>query len=328
MTKALHWRIVDASNPAVISEFSSEEFEELNAMFASMLGCGGSKENLEPSAERCLQILDKLDWEQLKSVGNIVKVNGIKGAVQEVRRMSKDLENEQSWFDDEVDEMPALFDLKEEDCLENDVGYIFELLRYACEWIKKSIPQRHNSERDVDVFVKTHIFSCLDDITDQHFGEMVSRASRDRRANARDSLDNAEGYHVDWMFTRHDLSNESWGQEFSMCERAGSKLENKSKILSDTLRVQKTIRDMHKALIKDIFAVGNGAVSKPVLNAFTKLLMPGFISSYFFIRTILVLYVGAGFYASIQLSEFNIPTTYEQLGDIVNIAREMLRVKV
>jgi len=112
-----------------------------------------------------------------------------------------------------------------------------------------------------------------------------------------------------------------------MCERAGSKLENKSKILSDTLRVQKTIRDMHKALIKDISAAGNGAVSKPVLNAFTKLLMPGFVSSYFFIRAILVVYVGAGFYASIQLSEFNIPTTYDQLGNIVNIAREMLRVK-
>jgi len=220
-----------------------------------------------------------------------------------------------------------LGDLQEEDCLDDDVGYIFELLRYACQWIKKTIPQRHNSERDIDVFVKTHVFSCFDGVADQHFGEMVSRASRDRRANALDSPDNAEGYHIDWMFTRHDLSNESWGQEFSMCERAGSKLESKSKILSDTLKVQKTIRDMHQALIKDISAAGNGAVSKPVLNASMKLVMPGFISSYFFIRTILVVYIGAGFYASIQLSEFNIPTTYEQLGDIISIAREMLRVK-
>ncbi|KAG9293001.1 hypothetical protein G9A89_016363 [Geosiphon pyriformis] len=331
MTKALYWRIVDASNPAVISEFSSEEFEELNAIFASTFKRGGSKENLEPSAERCLQILDKLDWEQLKFIGSLVKVKGIQGAVQEVRKLSKGFENkkhDQGLFDDEVDEVPALLgDLLEEDCLEDDVGYIFQLLCYACEWIKKSIPQRHNSERDVDMFVKSHIFSCLDGITDQHFGKMVSRASRDRRANALDSPDNTEGYHIDWMFTRHDLSNEAWGQEFSMCERAGSKPDNKSKILLDTLRVQKTMRDMHRALTGNIFAAGNGAVSKPVLNAFTKLLMPGFVSSYFFIRTILVVYVGAGFYASIQLSEFNIPTTYDQLGNIVNIAREMLRVK-
>ncbi|RUS22814.1 hypothetical protein BC937DRAFT_86674 [Endogone sp. FLAS-F59071] len=322
-TKALYWRIVDASNPAVISEFSSEEFEELNAIFASTFKRGGSKENLEPSAERCLQILDKLDWEQLKFIGSLVKVKGIQGAVQEVRKLSKGFENkkhDQGLFDDEVDEVPALLgDLLEEDCLEDDVGYIFELLRYACEWIKKSIPQRHNSERDVDMFVKSHIFSCLDGITDQHFGEMVSRASRDRRVNALDSPDNTEGYHIDWMFTNF------FGSAMIFRMRLGVK--NFPCILLDTLRVQKTMRDMHRALTGNIFAAGNGAVSKPVLNAFTKLLMPGFVSSYFFIRTILVVYVGAGFYASIQLSEFNIPTTYDQLGNIVNIAREMLRVK-
>jgi len=167
----------------------------------------------------------------------------------------------------------------------------------------------------------------LDGVADQHFGEMVSRASRDRRVSALDSSENAEGYHIDWMFTRHDLSTKSWGQEFSMCERAGSKHDNETKILSDTLKVQKTLRDMHKALIKDISAAGNGAVSHPVLNAFTKLVMPGFVSSYFFIRVIAIVYVGAGFYASIQLAEFNIPTTYDQLGGIIGIARAMLRVK-
>ncbi|CAG8589694.1 7111_t:CDS:2 [Paraglomus brasilianum] len=32
-------------------------------------------------------------------------------------------------------------------------------------------------------------------------GEVVSRASWDRRANAVDAPSNAEGYHLDWMFT-------------------------------------------------------------------------------------------------------------------------------
>ncbi|RUS20196.1 hypothetical protein BC937DRAFT_86195, partial [Endogone sp. FLAS-F59071] len=129
--------------------------------------------------------------------------------------------------------------------------YIFELLRYTCEWISESIASRHNSERDIDMFVKSHIFSCLKGVTDQHL------------ASALDSPDNAEGYHVDWMFTRHDLSN--------------------AKIDSDTLKLQKTLRDMHKALLKDISTAGSGAVTKPVLNAFTKLIMPGFVFSFFFL---------------------------------------------
>ena len=122
----------------------------------------------------------------------------------------------------------------------------------------------------------------------------------------------------------HDLSNASWGQEFSMCECAGSELMKALRIPSLTLRVQKTIWDMHKALVKDISTAGAGAVSKPVLNAFPRLLMPAFVSSYFFFRIILIGYIGAGFYASVQLSEFNIPTMDEELGNIVNIAREML----
>lgn len=113
-----------------------------------------------------------------------------------------------------------------------------------------------------------------------------------------------------------------------MCERAGSKPDNKAKIDSDTLKLQKTLRDMHKALLKDISTAGGGTVTKPVLKAFTKLIMPGFVSSFFFIRVILVVYVGAGFYASRQMAEFNIPTTYDQLEGFIDVARAMLRTKV
>src|SRR5438128_5895413 len=37
-----------------------------------------------------------------------------------------------------------------------------------CEWISNSILQHPNSEQDIDVFVKSHIFSCLHGTTDQH----------------------------------------------------------------------------------------------------------------------------------------------------------------
>jgi hypothetical protein len=100
-----------------------------------------------------------------------------------------------------------------------------ELIRYTCEMLAKNIPQRKNSERDIDMFIKRHIFSCLDDILDSHFGEMVSRASRDRKSEATDASKNTEGFHLDWKFTRHDLgTNLPYGREFSLCERAGSRI--------------------------------------------------------------------------------------------------------
>ncbi|KAG9300280.1 hypothetical protein G9A89_011353 [Geosiphon pyriformis] len=329
-TKALCWRIIDVSDSAIVSEFSSSEFEELNAVFASALNNGNPKEDLmvvETLPESYLQMLGKLDSNQLKSIGNLVKIEGIRGALCEAQKLVGTKKKDQILFEDEVSTSPSPADMKEEDCTHDDVGYIFELLRYTCEWISESVASRHNSERDIDMFVKSHIFSCLKGVADQHFGEMVSRASRNRKASALDSPDNAEGFHVDWMFTRHDLSNKSWGQEFSMCERAGSKPDNKAKIDSDTLKLQKTLRDMHKALLKDISTAGGGAVTKPVLKAFTKLIMPGFVSSFFFIRVILVVYVGAGFYASRQMAEFNIPTTYDQLEGFIDVARAMLRTK-
>ncbi|CAG8707210.1 4247_t:CDS:2, partial [Dentiscutata heterogama] len=118
-----------------------------------------------------------------------------------------------------------------------------------------------------------------------------------------------------------------WGREFSLCERTGSKIEDTHKIFSNSLKVQKTLRDMHQNLIKTIFAEGGGTLSKPVLEASTKLLMPGFLSSYFFMRAILIIYIGGGFYASINLSEFYIPTKYQELEFLIRMSRIMLQIK-
>ncbi|RIB03747.1 hypothetical protein C2G38_2049026 [Gigaspora rosea] len=67
--------------------------------------------------------------------------------------------------------------------------------------INKKIPQRENSERDIDVIFKSHMFSCFDKIMDFRFGEIVSRASRQCRILAIGASDKAEGYHTDWLFT-------------------------------------------------------------------------------------------------------------------------------
>ncbi|CAB5362718.1 unnamed protein product [Rhizophagus irregularis] len=109
------------------------------------------------------------------------------------------------------------------DYLDKEVGYILELVRYTCEMLGKGILQRKNSENDIDMFIKRHIFACFYDILDTHFGEMVFRSSRDRRSEATDAPDKVEGFHPDLLFTRPDLGKDISYGRFSLCERAGSK---------------------------------------------------------------------------------------------------------
>ncbi|RUS33425.1 hypothetical protein BC938DRAFT_471783 [Jimgerdemannia flammicorona] len=316
-----------------ISEYndtlSNADLSSLKLMFTTVLN-EISWTSLEPAAERCLQALGKINNKQLQSIGEMAKEEGTHGAVVEIIRMLADFKESHrspGLFSDDEDTAPQL-NFLEEDFRHEDVGYIIELLRYACEMIQKGIPQRNNSERDIDIFVKRHVFACMDSIVDNHFGEVVSRASRERRTSAQDSCENSEGYHIDWLFTRHDLGRElPWGREFSLCERAGSRISNDKKVFLDTLRVQKTLRDMHQSLMETITAAGGRAFrKKKVLYASPKLLMPGFMSSSFSIHDLLV-YIGAGIYTSVKLANFDIPESYGEIGGVVKVARIMLQTK-
>ncbi len=127
----------------------------------------------------------------------------------------------------------------------------------------------------------------------------------------------------------HELgAKEPWGCEFSLCERAGSVIDNTKKIFSNTLKVKKTLRDMHMSLMKSIASVSNKSVSKEVQQAFPKLLMPGLLSSHFYLQAVLIVYVGAGFYISTDLAELEIPTDYNELDKILKVARIILQIKV
>ncbi|CAG8499081.1 5819_t:CDS:10 [Funneliformis mosseae] len=332
-SKPLLWRIIDLSYSEVApSTLSQNDQVNVRKLISSALWIGQPNEwtVLVPPAERCLGSLAKLTTKQLKKIAKTVKPNGIHGAVLEIRNILTSSEVEESnpfLIVENKDESNKNL-IREEDHLNKDVSYILELLRYTYEMIDIGIPQRHNSERDIDVFIKSTIFSCFNGIVDRHFGETVSRASRDRRRKAIDASSYVEGYHIDWLFTRHDLAKDmTWGREFSLCERAGSRIENHKKILDNTLKVQKTLKDMHKTLIDTIVMTSGGTISKEVLDVIPKMLMPGFLSSRFFIRMILIMYVGAGFYLSAELAEFDIPTAYEELGGVLKMARVILQAK-
>ena len=106
-----------------------------------------------PPAERCLSALGKvrtktlerevlsslirllcfqLDSGQLKSVGGLVKVEGIRGALEQVRKLLKDIKDkEKDLLDDDAEEPDPPCDFEKNDCLDEEVGYIFDILRYS-----------------------------------------------------------------------------------------------------------------------------------------------------------------------------------------------------
>ncbi|CAG8712818.1 8122_t:CDS:2 [Gigaspora margarita] len=239
----LSLKIIDLSDPTIMTLVSEDELSELNTKFSSLLE---NWTTLEPEAKRCLQSLEKLDNDQLRTIGEIVRPKGTYGAILELQKLLKNKKEQNAseldnLFEDENDfnkedngDHKEILSLTLEDHTNPDIAFIFDLIRYI--------------------------------------SEVVSRASRNRQAEAINAPSNAEGYHLDWMFM---------GREFSLCEHTGSKMEDMPKILLNTLKVQKTLRDMHRTLIEAISAEGGGILSKPVLQAGTKLLMPGFLSSYF-----------------------------------------------
>ncbi|CAB5356580.1 unnamed protein product [Rhizophagus irregularis] len=258
-----------------------------HAILSNVLSIG-DRTVLEPVAERCLQSLAKLNNEQIRMIGEMVKYEGIHGAVCKLRKIIQNIEE---------------LNL-ENDYLDKEVGYILELVRYTCEMLGKGIPQRKNSENDIDMFIKRHIFACFDDILDTHFGEMVFRSSRDRRSEATDAPIKLKG------FTQ------------TCCLR--DLILEKIYHMADSLYVLKTLRDMHRSLVKAIAIESGGALSKQVLNA---------CINYAWFRIIVVLpsccpyiYVGGGFYASLELEKFDIPTSYDEIWKPTKIARIMLQI--
>ncbi|CAG8584858.1 736_t:CDS:10, partial [Paraglomus occultum] len=163
---------------------------------------------------------------------------------------------------------------------------------------------------DIDIFIKSQIISCFDGIVDRHFGEVVSRASQHRRMNA-----------------RHDIAKDlAWDQELSLCERAGSKIENGTKNLDNSLKVQRTVRDMHRTLVDTLSETGGGNADS--LASFQQVANTRIHLVKFFHSQALRHYVGGGSHISAKFSEFDIPATDDGLSGVVKMARTMLQVKI
>ncbi|KAG9306035.1 hypothetical protein G9A89_020230 [Geosiphon pyriformis] len=162
-SKPLYWRILDLSSLEVVPK---SDQESVRKMISSTLQTE-HWEVMQPPAERCLKALMELTTKQLKKIAKIVKPKGICGALLEITNMvmSKKMEDSNPFFIEQKSES-SLF--QDDDYLDDEVSYILELLRYTYEMIALGIPQRKNSERDIDILINSHIFSCFNDVVDKH----------------------------------------------------------------------------------------------------------------------------------------------------------------
>nr|CAG8598010.1 6939_t:CDS:2 [Entrophospora candida] len=174
-TTEQHKLLISQTDRSERFESTKERTLDLQTTFSTALNIGHPKNDwtvLEPIAERCLQSLSRLDSGQIQ----------YRGAEPRARFICDENPNNNT--------IPFAF-IEEVDYLDKGVSHILELPRYTsafcyfaytssferliphffaigCEMLAKGIPQRKNTERDIDIFIKRHIFSCFDDILGSH----------------------------------------------------------------------------------------------------------------------------------------------------------------
>ncbi|KAJ1569250.1 hypothetical protein HK096_003753 [Nowakowskiella sp. JEL0078] len=237
----------------------------------------------------------------------------------------------------EENELDAFFNSSHADGSGPDSSYILERISkiiesvdvskrfLGYEMIVNGVATRFNTERDVDVWYLFDMFKCFKSATAIHYGEPVSRASRERRQL---TVPNSEGYHLDYMFTSNrNTSEQAYGHEFSGVERVGSKFNNGNKLQTDSFKLAKTLRDMHIKLRRDIEAAGGGFMSKEAANAMKTIRMVGFRTAGFTVQASVMIYAGGGFFIRKVVNDIAVPVQEMDIGQNIEIIQEMLKMK-
>ena len=145
------------SDPKIVNLLSESDLSDLNSMFSSALK---DWTVLEPSAEKCLKSLSKvnnddltsqffwvnisfgfqLDSYQLRTIGETVRPKGTHGAILRLQEMISTrnpiiLEADDLFYDGYIDDVNIFHEeislLDPNDHLDPDVAYIFDLIRYT-----------------------------------------------------------------------------------------------------------------------------------------------------------------------------------------------------
>ncbi|KNC97265.1 uncharacterized protein SPPG_07654 [Spizellomyces punctatus DAOM BR117] len=203
-----------------------------------------------------------------------------------------------------------------------DVQYVLNLLYEVSEL---SVTAR--SERDLDIDVHQHLLLCLRGVVDKHYGELESRASRDRRIRTGGKT---RGASLDWLFTSHAAdSSTTWGVEFGAAANIGSSTVGR-KPVTDRCGLYIILRDIHIAMSRRILDIRRFDDTNAVRKAVAQLPVPGIILHNFRYVLVAVVYLEGGWYVTEQLGVFELPVfaMKNNFGaQLVAAARQMLHFR-
>ncbi|KAI9094094.1 hypothetical protein DFS34DRAFT_652227 [Phlyctochytrium arcticum] len=178
-------------------------------------------------------------------------------------------------------------------CLEaadkEDASYILELLRRSTEAMNDNLGSSIHSERDLDVSFHQTAFSVLHGTVGTHFGEVESRASKDRRIRGSAALNLPTGricgQYVDWLWVRSQTT----------------------KFVKDQSGLLLLLRDIHISLARRVLAARPH--EKKIRRLIAELPVVGITVSN---MRYTVVYLSDGFYVAKQLASFDAPVINQQ----------------
>ncbi|KAJ3261644.1 hypothetical protein HK104_006808 [Borealophlyctis nickersoniae] len=212
-----------------------------------------------------------------------------------------------------------------------DVEYVLDLLRKCAKMITRSRGQDPSSERDLDVRFNADLFRCINDVQglDEHYGEVQSLASRDRKKKAQKDGEKAShirGAAVDWLWTSHHSdSTSNWGLELGACANVGAKRSNFLKLVTDRYSLAVLLRDIYSAFCQRIQAARNHDVDEFL----QWLVIPGCLVKRWRYQLLVLVYVSHGWYALYEIASFEAPIfKVDNLGaQLKRVAAAMLRFR-
>nr|CAG8532401.1 7497_t:CDS:2 [Entrophospora candida] len=129
------WKIIDLSDSKIITLITEYELSEINEKFSSLLE---DWTTVEPAPESLLQSLEKLDNDQLRTIGEIVRPKGTYGAILELQKLLENKKEQKApelnnLFGDEkdsneIDNLKEISPLTVDNHMNSDVAFILDLI--------------------------------------------------------------------------------------------------------------------------------------------------------------------------------------------------------
>ncbi|CAG8523825.1 16650_t:CDS:2 [Funneliformis caledonium] len=209
-TNPILWKIIDLFDQRITNLLSKNELSELNTTISASLK---NWTILEPMAEKYLYSLAKLDGNQLRIIGEIVRPKGIHSTILELQKILNNIkEKSPEKSDDDLFDDKDTFEnddknfyeeilLSTEDHTNADVAFIFDLIRFTVfaninfqkhdlrkelRWGREfSLCERTSSKCEDTSKVLSNTLKKLLSITISRFKSIKSRAEKEKFASGK-----------------------------------------------------------------------------------------------------------------------------------------------